>query len=213
MSGQIYLVEDHPVVREGLASLIEREPGLEICGETGSAKEAGEHFAEVLPDLAVVDLSLEEGSGLSLLQHLQATHPDLPVLVVSMYDETLYARRTLDNGAAGYLMKNHANEKLVEAIRRVLEGNVYLSPEMTSALVSSQVGDPSPASPIESLTDRELEILTLMGRGFERREMAEALSLSPKTIDTHRSNLQKKLSLDGSASLRRYAAVWEASVD
>lgn len=221
MSDQIYVVEDHPIVRQGFASLVDPEPGLRICGETGSATEARRHLSETDPiseagpDLVVLDLSLEEGSGLSLLEHLEATQPDLPVLVVSMYDETLYARRTLDSGAAGYLMKNNANEKVVEAIRRVLKGNVYLSAEMISAFVSSGVGSaPSPGTtPVETLTDRELEVLTLIGQGLERREIAEALSLSPKTIDTHRINLQEKLSLDGSASLRRYAAVWRATAD
>lgn len=220
MSDQIYIVEDHPVVREGLASLIEPEPGLKICGSTGSAREARQRLSEAGPSLVVLDLSLEEGSGLALLEHLGATQPELPVLVVSMYDETLYARRTLDSGADGYLMKNNASDQVVEAIRQVLRGRVYLSPEMTSALVSSQVGASqgegdlsSGTSPVEALTDRELEVLTLMGRGLERREIAEALSLSPKTIDTHRSHLQEKLSVEGSASLRRYAAVWGASVD
>lgn len=203
------------MVREGLASLIGTEPGLKICGETGSAEEARRHLSETPPDLVILDLSLDEGSGLSLIEHLHGTQPDLPVLVVSMYDELLYARRALDNGADGYLMKNRADAQVVDAIRRVLGGNVYLSPELTSAIVSSAGGGDSTSgtSSHGMLTDRELEVLTLVGRGLQRRDIAEMLALSPKTVDTHRRHLQEKLSLKSSAGLQRYAAVWEASAE
>jgi DNA-binding NarL/FixJ family response regulator len=213
MAKQIYIVEDHPVVRRGLSSLIEPESDLTISGETGSAKEAREHLSASTPDLVILDLSLEEGSGLHLLEHLHSTQPDLRILVVSMHDEVLYARRALDNGAQGYLMKSNATEKVVEAIRHVLDGNVYLSPEMTSAIVTEHVGGSGAPdrSPLDNLTDRELEVLMLMGEGYERREIAESLALSPKTIDTYKNHLQKKLSLDTNAGLRRYAAVWVAS--
>lgn len=213
MPKQIYLVEDHPVVRRGLSSLIEPESDLTISGETGSAKEAQQHLSETTPDLVILDLSLEEGSGLNLLEHLHTTQPDLKILVVSMHDEILYARRALDNGAQGYLMKSNATEKVVEAIRHVLDGNVYLSPEMTSAIVKERVGGGGAPdrSPHDNLTDRELEVLMLMGEGYERREIAESLALSPKTIDTYKSHLKQKLSLDTNAGLRRYAAVWVAS--
>lgn len=213
MTYQIYIVEDHPVVRRGLSSLIEPEPGLTISGETGSAKEARDHLAQATPDLVILDLSLEEGSGLSLLEHLHNTRPDLPILVVSMHDEVLYARRALDAGARGYLMKSNADAKVVEAIRHLLDGNIYLSPEMTSTILSEHVGGAKPgdASPLDRLSDRELEVLTFMGKGYERREIAEALTLSPKTIDTYKNHLKEKLSLDSNAGLRRYAAVWEAS--
>ena len=213
MPKQIYIVEDHPVVRRGLASLVEPEPDLTISGEAGSAREARQHLSETTPDLVLLDLSLEEGSGLSLLEHLHATQPDLPILVVSMHDEALYARRALDNGALGYLMKSNATEEIVEAARQVLDGNVYLSAEMTSMIVSERVGDGEPdnMSPLDALTDRELEVLMLLGEGHERREIAEELALSPKTIDTYKKNLQEKLSLSSNAGLRRYAAVWKAS--
>ena len=213
MPKQIYIVEDHPVVRRGLASLVEPEPDLTISGEASSAREARRHLSETTPDLVLLDLSLEEGSGLSLLEHLHATQPDLPILVVSMHDEALYARRALDNGALGYLMKSNATEEIVEAARQVLDGNVYLSAEMTSMIVSERVGDGEPGnmSPLDALTDRELEVLMLLGEGHERREIAETLALSPKTIDTYKKNLQEKLSLSSNAGLRRYAAVWKAS--
>ena len=213
MAQQIYVIEDHPVVRRGLTSLIEPEPGLTIVGGTGSAKDARQEIPEADPDLVLLDLSIEDGSGLTLLEHLHNTQPDLPVLVVSMYDEDLYARRALEAGARGYLMKNKADSKVVDAIREVLDGNVYLSPEMTSTILSSKVGVPSTQelSPFDQLSDRELEVFMLMGEGHERREIAETLSLSPKTVDSHKDNLKKKLSLDTTAGLRRYAAIWVAS--
>ncbi len=213
MTHQIYIVEDHPVVRRGLASLIEPEPGLTISGETGSAKEAREDLFDTTPDLVILDLSLDEGSGLSLLDHLHNTKPDLPVLVVSMHDEVLYARRALDAGARGYLMKSNADTQVVEAIRCLLSGDIYLSPEMTSTILAEHVGGapPDDVSPLDRLSDRELEVLTLLGKGYERREIAEELALSPKTIDTYKNHLKEKLSLENNAGLRRYAAVWEAS--
>jgi DNA-binding NarL/FixJ family response regulator len=214
MSYEIYIVEDHPVVRRGLASLIGPEGDLTIVGETGSALQARRDLSERDIDLVILDLSLEEGSGLSLVGDLHATQPGLPVLVVSMHDEILYARRALEAGARGYLMKDRADSKVVEAIRTVLDGSVYISSEVTSAIVSEQVsGAPSPDdSVLGVLSDRELEVFTLMGEGKERREIAEALALSPKTVDSHRTSLKDKLSFDTNASLRQYAAVWVASV-
>ena len=215
MSYEIYVVEDHPVVRRGLASLIGPEGDLTIVGETGSALQARRDLSERDIDLVILDLSLEEGSGLSLIEDLHATQPGLPVLVVSMHDETLYARRALEAGARGYLMKDRADSKVVEAIRTVLDGSVYISSEVTSAIVSGQVGGTEPSSDdsvLGVLSDRELEVFTLMGEGKERREIAEALALSPKTVDSHRTSLKDKLSFDTNASLRQYAAVWVASV-
>ena len=215
MSYEIYIVEDHPVVRRGLASLIGPEEDLTIVGETGSALQARRDLSERDIDLVILDLSLEEGSGLSLIEDLHATQPGLPVLVVSMHDEILYARRALEAGARGYLMKDRADSKVVEAIRTVLDGSVYISSEVTSAIVSGQVGGTEPSSDdsvLGVLSDRELEVFTLMGEGKKRREIAEALALSPKTVDSHRTSLKDKLSFDTNASLRQYAAVWVASV-
>jgi DNA-binding NarL/FixJ family response regulator len=206
-------VEDHPVVRQGLTSLIEPESDLTIVGESGSAQEARRALSETDVDLVILDLSLSDGTGLTLLEHLHATQPELPVLVVSMHDESLYARRALDAGAEGYVMKSKARSQIVEAIGHVLDGNVYLSPEMTSAILSERVGDTQPTgtSPLDSLSDRELEVFMLLGEGYERREIAEALMLSPKTIDTYKTHLKEKLSLETNAGLRRYAAVWVES--
>lgn len=196
-------------MRRGLAALIEPEVDLTVVGGTGSAPKAQRQIPELDPDLVILDLSLEEGSGLTLLEHLHATQPDLPILIVSMHDESIYARRALEAGARGYLMKNEADSNVVEAIRDILEGGVYLSPEMTAAILSEQVGGSSQQdTPLERLSDRELEVFMLLGKGHERREMAEALTLSPKTIDTYRDHLKEKLSIDTNAGLRRYAAIW-----
>lgn len=210
MADSIFLVEDHPVVRRGLTTLIEPEEDLMVTGSTGSAPEARTRISEEEPDLVLLDLSLDEGTGLGLLNALGHSHPDLPILVVSMHDEIMYARRALDAGAEGYLMKSEANEKVVQAIRRVLGGDVYLSQNMTTRLLSDYVGgrEPQEEAFLNALTDRELEVFTFLGKGYERREIAETLALSPKTIDTHRENLKEKLSLDTNAGLRRFAAVW-----
>ncbi len=213
MSHRIFIVDDHPVVRQGLASLIEPEPDLTIVGNAVSVQDARDCLPDLDVDLVTLDISLGEGTGLSLLEHLHTTQPDLPVLVISMHDEILYARRALDAGAKGYLMKSKAPSKIIEAIHHVLDGNVYLSPEMTSAILSSRVGasQSGATSPIDDLSDRELEVLMLLGKGTERRDIAESLALSPKTIDTYKDNLKKKLSLETNAGLRRYAAIWVES--
>ena len=213
MAHRIFIVDDHPVVRQGLASLIEPEPDLTIVGDAVSVQEARDCLLELDVDLVTLDISLGEGTGLTLLEHLHTTEPDLPVLVISMHDEILYARRALDAGAKGYLMKSKAPSKIVEAVHYVLDGNVYLSPEMTSAILSRRVGgsQSGTTSPIEDLSDRELEVLMLLGEGAERRDIAESLALSPKTIDTYKDNLKKKLSLETNAGLRRYAAIWAES--
>lgn len=197
-------------MRRGLSSLIEPEADLTIVGETGSASEARVEILGADPDLVTLDLSLKQGSGLTLLEDLHAAQADLPVLVISTHDERLYAQRALEAGAQGYLMKTEADSKVIEAIRHVLDGGIYLSLEMTATVLSRRVGDPmsQEASLIDSLTDRELEAFMLMGQGYERREIAEALMLSPKTVDTYRDHLKEKLFVDTNAGLRRYAAIW-----
>lgn len=197
-------------MRRGLASLIGPEADLTVVGQTGSASEAQSQISETDPDLVILDLSLEEGSGLTLLENLHATQPGLPILIISMHDERLYARRALEAGARGYLMKNKADSKVVEAIRHILEGGTYLSPEMTATILSEHVGGShsQQESPLERLSNRELEVFMLLGKGHERREIAEALTLSPRTIDTYRDHLKDKLSIDTNAGLRRYAAIW-----
>lgn len=210
MATQVFLVEDHPITRRGLAAVIESETELTVCGETGSAEEAIQQISELQPDLVIADLTLEEGSGLSLIKDLDATQPNLPILVLSMHDESLYARRALEAGAQGYVMKREAYWKTIEAIEQVLNGGIYLSQQMTSEILSQYVsgGDPQPESPMAVLSDRELEVYSLMGQGYGRREIAETLSLSPRTIDTYRDHLKEKLSIESNAKLRRRATMW-----
>lgn len=210
MSEQIFVVEDHPVVREGYTSMFEEEMGLTVCGETESAKEARRLVPDLDPDLSIVDLSLKEGSGLELIKDLHATSSERPILVISIHEETLYAERALRAGARGYLMKSEASSRVVEAARRVLDGGLFLSPSLNKDLLLQYVRNEHSVSTssLHSLSDRELQIFELMGEGLTRREIGDQLALSPKTIDSHRSSLKKKLSIDTNEELRRRAAIW-----
>lgn len=207
---RIFVVEDHPVMRCGYASLLESEPDLAICGATGSASEARRGVAELAPDLVIVDLSLEEGSGLSLTEDLHAADPDRPILVVSMHDESIFARRVLEAGAAGYLMKSEADSTIVEAIRAVVDHGFYLSSRLSRTFLHTMIGGGSgeSTSPLASLSARELEVFMLMGQGLGRREIAQTLNLSPNTVDTHRENVKEKLSIDTNPQLMRRATIW-----
>lgn len=210
MAHQIFLVDDHPVTRHGYAALIDEAMDLEVVGETGSVEEARRYVSEARPDLVVVDLFLEGGSGLDLTKDLLAMYPDLAILIVSMHDETLYADRALQAGARGYLMKSEDRSNVIKAIRRVLEGGIYLSQELRADILLQHTRDASAKheSPIEQLTDRELEVFEYLGRGFTAHEIAEKLRLSPKTIDSYRINIKEKLAVETNAQLRRRAVVW-----
>jgi DNA-binding NarL/FixJ family response regulator len=210
MAHRIYLVEDHPVMRKGYAAVMGQEMDLEICGVTGSVREARQHIPEVQPDLVIVDLALEDGNGLELIKDLHARLPDLPMLVVTMRDESVYAERVLQAGARGYLMKDEADARVVEAARKVLRGGLYLSPALSSQLLmqfagNRPAGDPSP---LAQLSDRELEVFEYLGQGLSTREIAEQLTLSPKTVDSYRTRAKEKLSIDSNAQLRRRATLW-----
>jgi DNA-binding NarL/FixJ family response regulator len=210
MAQKIYIVEDHPVMRQGYATLVETEMGLEICGETGAVPEARQEIPELEPDLAILDLSLQEGSGLELVKDLQEVCPDLPILVVSVHDEELYAERVLQAGASGYLRKSVPSEKVLSAIQRVLEGGMFFEEELKEQMLFRFHGsNKKTAQPmLGDLSDRELEVFEYMGRGLTSSEIAEELNLSPKTIDTYRSRAKEKLGLDSNAALRRRAVVW-----
>ena len=209
MSGRLYIVDGHPIVREGITSLIASEPDLSVCGATGSAVEARRHIPELGPALVTTGLLLPDGSGLTLIRDVRA-EVDVPILVMSAELESLYARRVLVAGALGYLSKRAPCSRIVEAVRQVLAGNVYLSEKMTSALLQAQItGTPLPNdSPLALLSDRELEVFRRMGEGLSRREIATRLSLSPKTVDTYQEHLKTKLDLDTNEQLRRDAALW-----
>lgn len=205
---------DHPIARRGLAAVLESELNLEVCGEAETASEALNKIPETNPDLVLVDVSLKgKGSGLDLIKDLQTRHPTLPLLVVSMHDEALYALRCLRAGAQGYVMKDLAGETLVDAAQQVLDGRTYLSEEMKERLTQNLGGTAEvlARSPLESLSDRELQVFELMGHGLKPSLIAERLHLSPKTVYSYQSRLKDKLGIDDTPKLRRRAVVWMES--
>lgn len=207
---RILLVDDHAVVRDGLRQLLEGEPDLAVCGEAGSAEQALEVAAQVKPNLAIVDISLGGANGIELIKNLRALQPDLQILVLSMHDEAHFAERALRAGASGYVMKREARDRIMEAIRTVCAGNIYVSDRLQKSMLhqylhGSPGGEPSP---ISRLSDREVEVLTLLGRGASSKEIAERLHLSQKTVDSHRTHLKEKLNLGGATELVRFAFEW-----
>jgi DNA-binding NarL/FixJ family response regulator len=207
---RVLIVDDHPIVRHGMAQLLSDEPDLNVCGEAADAGEAVRAVEELRPDMAIIDIQLDGMDGLNLLKDLKARWPELHVLIVSVHDETLYAERALRAGALGYLNKQTATEHLVEACRRVLAGEIYLSEQMSNRLLHSVVGGKTDLeeSPIDRLSDRELEVFRLLGEGLGTRQIADKLALSMKTIETYRENIKDKLSLADSNQLVRHAVQW-----
>jgi DNA-binding NarL/FixJ family response regulator len=208
---RILIVDDHAVVRHGLRELLSHEPDLEVCGEAADVQEAQRLVESLSPDMAIVDLSLKDGSGIDLIKRLHAAHPRLRVLVASMHDEGLFAERALSAGAKGYVSKHESVERMVEAIRQVLQGEVYLSPQMTARLLARgtvPAASVTPQSPVSRLSDREIEVFEAIGRGRTTREIAETLFLSIKTIETHRENIKRKLGLANNTELIRHACRW-----
>ena len=207
---RILLVDDHPFMRAGLGQLIDCQPDLVVGGEAGNPAEALQALARQRPDLILTDLTMPGRSGLEFIKDLRAAHPEVPILVVSMHDEAVYAERALRAGARGYIMKEAGGENLLGAIRQVLRGEVYVSHKM-SARILEAVSSRRPrgsSSPIEQLTDREFEVFQLIGQGKGTREIAAQLHLSPKTVDVHRSHLKEKLGLADSTALIRHAVRW-----
>lgn len=207
---RILIVDDHPAMRDGLTTQICNEPDLAVCGEAEDVVEALRLVGELNPDLVIIDISLKTGHGIDLIKQIRGRHPKTKMLVNSMYDESVYAERALQAGALGYLSKQTTRETLIIAIHNVLAGKTYLSPEMTERILKSRVGGmivPG-KSPIESLSDRELEVLTLIGQGQTTSAIATQLHLSVHTIDTYREKLKIKLNLANSAELNRYAVQW-----
>ncbi len=204
---RILVVDDHPLMREGVVQWIQRAPDLEVSGQAESAAEALSLVVKLKPDLVLVDISLPGRNGLELIKELGTLQHGLPVLVLSMHDESLYAGRALRAGARGYIMKRAGGDRVVEAIREVLQGRIAVSPEMATHLLEEYSGRRSRSgrTTLPNLTDREFEILQLLGEARSNREMAEQLHLSPKTVETHRMNLARKLKLKSSAELLRFA--------
>ena len=206
----ILLVDDHPIVIEGLTQLINQQQDLIVWGEASDSLGALKAIETLKPNLAIVDISLKNGSGLDLIKSLQQRFPKLPILVLSMHDESLYAERVLRAGARGYITKQEATEKLITAIRRVLDGEIYLNEKVTSKILSRVIST-SPAknlSSINRLSDRELEVFQLIGQGHGTREIAELLHLSIKTVETYREHIKDKLQLKDATELVRYAVRW-----
>jgi DNA-binding NarL/FixJ family response regulator len=207
---RVLLVDDHPIMRHGLAQLIRAEKGLTICGESGTAREALKAVADLRPDLVILDLTLPDKNGLELLKDIQALHPGTLCLVLSMHDETVYGERVLRAGARGYIMKESAAEHLVTAAHKVLSGGIYVSDAMAGRLLELLAKGTSRSghSAIESLTDRELEVLELIGKGRATKIIADSLNISPRTVEAHRANLKQKLNLTDGAALVRFAVQW-----
>ena len=207
-TSKILLVDDHPIVRRGLQEIISREPDLCVCGEAGSADEAIKKIKETDPDLIVVDISLNGVSGIDLIKQVKAAHDNIRMLVASMHDECIYAERALHAGALGYINKEEATDHLVGAIRQVLLGKVYLSEEMTARVLERTRSGTHEESPIESLTDREIEVFELFGQGLSAKQIAERLHRSVKTIETHRESIKSKLGIETSNELTHRATLW-----
>jgi DNA-binding NarL/FixJ family response regulator len=207
---RILLVDDHPMTREGLAANINRQADLAVCGEAGDPAAALASLSRLKPDLMVTDITMPGRSGIEFLKDAHALMPELPILVLSMHDEMLYAERSLRAGARGYLMKDAGSAKVLEVIRLILGGHSYVSPQMSARLVDALTGrrPRGSASPIEKLSDREFEVFRLLGSGKSTKEVAQALHLSPKTVDVHRAHIKEKLQLKDAASLLHHAVRW-----
>jgi DNA-binding NarL/FixJ family response regulator len=210
---KILLVDDHPMMRIGVTTLINAEPDLQVIAQANTAEEALAQLAQCTPDLVVTDMTMPGRGGLEFIKDAKALYPDLPVLVVSMHDEMLHAERALRAGARGFLMKEAGGEKLLEAIRKVLSGQPYVSERMATKIFDAFSGrrPGSQASPIEKLTDREFEVLQLIGQGLTTKAIAQRLNLSSKTVDVHREHIKEKLQLENSTSLIHYAVRWVES--
>lgn len=210
---KILIVDDHPMTRLGQVETLNRESDLTVCGQAGNAREAMEAVARTKPDLVLMDMSLPDRDGLELIKDIQAAQPGLPVLVVSMHEETFYAPRALRAGGRGYIMKSEGPERVVAAVRTILNGQIALSPFMAARLLEAFSGQPgsSAASPEDKLTDRELEVLRFFGEGWSVDEIARRLHLSTKTVDVHRGHVKEKLGFGTTPEFLRFAIGWVAA--
>ena len=205
---RVLIVDDHPVVRQGIRLMIEAEPDLTICGEAQTEQQARKLVRELKPDALVVDLSLSEGDGFNVVRDVHAHFPGIRILVLSMHDEAIYAERLLAEGASGYIMKQAATDQLITALRTVLRGERFVSESLKRSLEARRAADGAPSS---RLSARELQVISLIGRGLGTREIADNLSLSVKTVETHRLTIKRKLALDTNAQLVQYAIKWHGT--
>jgi DNA-binding NarL/FixJ family response regulator len=210
---KVLLVDDHPITRQGMKALVNQQPNLEVCGEADNAAYAIELVGRLQPDLAIVDIALKTTNGIELTKNIKVHAPNLPVLIVSMHDEGLYAERALRAGAMGYLMKQEASEKIIAAIQRLLQGEIYLSDKIKEKMLHRFVNKKGEGMvfSIDTLSDREMEVFQLIGNGYSTRQIAQKLNLSSKTIDSYREHLKLKLNLESGAELVRHAIQWARS--
>tara|TARA_B100001093_G_scaffold478368_1_gene506475 strand:- start:702 stop:1352 length:651 start_codon:yes stop_codon:yes gene_type:complete len=210
MTTRIYIVDDHPLVRQGLSQIVASEADMEICGEAEDSPAAIRGVGEANPDAIIVDISLKGANGIELIKNLKAIHDDIPILVFSMHDETIYAQRALRAGAKAYVMKKESPSKVIDAIRKIIQGEIYVSPSVADQVLHQIVNGPGnvSTSPVDRLTDRELEVVQLIGRGLSSREVAESLHLSVKTIESHRAHVKEKLGLRNATELVQFSVQW-----
>jgi DNA-binding NarL/FixJ family response regulator len=205
---RILIIDDHPMMRDGLRQLIGNEPDLEVVGEADDAPTALEAAEKLKPDIAIVDITLRDSSGLELIKDLQIRAPNIAVLVLSMHDESLYAERVLRAGGRGYIMKQEGGKKIIEGIRRVLSGSAYVSDTISARILDAFSGRSQNQSAVQSLTDREFEVFQLIGQGLSTSDMADKLHVSVKTIEVHRVNIKTKLNIPTAPELIRFAVRW-----
>jgi DNA-binding NarL/FixJ family response regulator len=209
----VFVVDDHPIVRQGLTLLINQETDLAVCGEAEEMHSALRAILAVRPDILIVDISLNGPDGLELLKHIRINSPRLPVLILSMHDESIYAERALRAGANGYIMKQEATEKVLVALRRILSGEIYVSDRIANSMLQHYVrgANLSEHSSVSELTDRELEVFRLIGEGHGTRQIAEELHLSVKTVESYQAHIKEKLSLRNSRELVQHAVQWNVT--
>ena len=212
---RVLIVDDHPIVRQGLRRLIDEESDLSVCGEADNARDAKIAIRELAPDVVIVDISLKQGDGIEIVKDARAHYPSLAILVLSMHDETIYAERLLAAGANGYIMKQAASDQFLTALRRVLAGSIYVSEAVGSSMIQKFAAGAAyvSANPIDQLSNRELQILQMIGRGMSTREAAAALNLSIKTVESHRQRIKRKLNLATGSQLVQYAVNWFSGRD
>jgi DNA-binding NarL/FixJ family response regulator len=207
---RIFIVEDHPIFRKGLIQLISAENDFDVCGEAEEYIEAMAKIKKVKPDFLIVDISLKNSSGIELIKDVKALFHDILILALSMHDENIYAERVLRSGARGYLMKQEAPETVISAVRQILSGRVYVSENIASRMLN-QIADGKKeggGSPVDTLTDRELEVFKMIGEGFSTRQIADRLHISIKTVENHRAHIKEKMNLDNAIELIQRATLW-----
>jgi len=207
---RVLIVDDHPIVRQGLRRVMENEEDLLVCGEAETVRDARLAIKDLTPDVMIADISLKQGDGIELVRDVRAHHPQLPILVLSMHDETIYAERMLAAGANGYIMKQAASDQFLIALRRVLDGGIYVSEAVGNNMIQKFAagGAYISANPIDRLSNRELQILHMIGKGMSTRETAHSLNLSIKTVESHRQRIKRKLNLSTGTQLVQYAVNW-----